>query len=114
MPGQSARNETQLVSAITGSITGRWPNAWCLKVHGGGFQRAGVPDLLVCVDGHLFGLEVKHQKPGESEEAMLRRVTMLQRRELRDLANAGAVSAVVWSVEQALEIIEERVGHRPQ
>lgn len=114
MPGQSARNETQLVAAITGSIAGRWPNAWSLKVHGGGFQRAGVPDLLVCVEGQLIALEVKHQKPGESEAAMLRRVSALQRRELRKLEEAGAVSAVVWTVEQALEIIEERVGPGPQ
>lgn len=110
MPGQSAKNETQLVKAIEGRIRGQWPDAWLLKVHGGGYQRVGVPDLLVCVEGLFIAMEVKHQKPGESVERLQGRVTVSQRKELRDLEKAGAACSVVWSVDQAVDLIWWAIG----
>lgn len=32
---------------------------WVLKTWGGGFQRSGIPDLLVCCNGHFLGIELK-------------------------------------------------------
>lgn len=34
-------------------------NVWFFKVHGGQFQNAGVPDLIVCLNGLFFGFEIK-------------------------------------------------------
>lgn len=34
-------------------------NAWHLKTFSSGVQRAGVPDLLCCVNGYFVGIEVK-------------------------------------------------------
>ncbi|MNW40408.1 VRR-NUC domain protein [compost metagenome] len=30
-----------------------------VKVWGGGFQRAGIPDILACVNGHFVAIELK-------------------------------------------------------
>lgn len=103
----TARNETQLTRQIERAISKRFPNAWQLKVHGGGYQRGGIPDLLVVINGYLVGLEVKHQKPGESEERLLKRVRTLQHVEIAALRRAGAVAEVVWNVEQAMAILEQ-------
>lgn len=96
------RNETQLTARIVAAIEREYPSAWVLKVHGNGYQRVGIPDLLVCVAGRLVGLEVKHQKPGESVEHLLGRVRAVQAAEIDKLRRAGATAAVVWTVEQAL------------
>lgn len=100
------RNEKQLTNAIVRAVEERYPDAWILKVHGGGYQRTGVPDLLICVDGQLTALEVKHRKPGETEEHARGRASALQRAEIRRLRKAGAVADVVLSVEEALEALE--------
>lgn len=35
---------------------------WVFKVHGDGFQRAGVPDLIVCTpSGKFMGIELKRE-----------------------------------------------------
>ena len=40
---------------------------WTLKTWGGGLQRSGIPDLLVCCNGFFVGVEVKAPtgKPSE-------------------------------------------------
>ena len=40
---------------------------WTLKTWGGGLQRSGIPDLLVCCHGHFVGVELKapNGKPSE-------------------------------------------------
>ena len=33
---------------------------WCLKYWaGGGFTKSGIPDLLICCNGHFIGAEIK-------------------------------------------------------
>lgn len=95
------------MKAIERAIRKEYPAAWILKVHGGGYQNAGVPDLLVVVQGYLTALEVKFQRPGTSLAATLRRVTPRQQYELDALANAGAKSAVVTTVEDALAALAQ-------
>lgn len=34
-------------------------NCWFLKTWSNGVQRVGVPDLLVCCNGHFLGIELK-------------------------------------------------------
>lgn len=33
--------------------------AYCFKVHGSIYMRAGIPDIIVCHKGHFIGIEVK-------------------------------------------------------
>ena len=37
-------------------------NVYHYKVHGNGFQRSGIPDIIACINGKFLGLEIK--KPG--------------------------------------------------
>ena len=71
----------------------RGEKVWWLKVHGSHFQRAGIPDLLVCYRGRFLAFELKHPTDGSGP-------TELQKRELLSLERAGAVAAVVRSVEE--------------
>ncbi len=34
-------------------------NIWCLKTWGNAIQRAGVPDLITCINGYFVGIELK-------------------------------------------------------
>lgn len=35
------------------------PYGWFFKVWGGGFQQSGIPDLLMCLQGVFFAIELK-------------------------------------------------------
>lgn len=36
-------------------------NIYYIKVWGGGFQRAGIPDLIVCLKGKFIAIELKNE-----------------------------------------------------
>ena len=59
--------------------------AWYVKTWGGGYQRSGIPDLIICWKGHFIGLELKSEigKPSE-----------LQKYELDQIRKAGGVSII--------------------
>jgi hypothetical protein len=69
-----------------------------VKTHGSVYS-AGQPDLLGCYQGRTLALEVK--RPGG-------RPTKLQLATLEKWRNAGAIAAVVRSVEDVRELLEER------
>ena len=102
--------ETRLVNRIRAAILERHPGSWVVKVAGGPYQTAGIPDLLVCVQGRLLGIEVKAPRKGESMQALLRRVTPRQRATIRALTAAGAVAGVAHDVESALALVERSVS----
>lgn len=101
-----ATSEAKLVTAIVKALAKQYPWAWIFKVVGSPFQMTGVPDLLVCVEGHLFGFEVKFQRPGESQKHALDRATPGQRVQISRLRNAGATADVITSVQEAVATIE--------
>ena len=43
------------------------PECWYVKIWAGGFQKAGIPDLLICYKGHFIAVELKNEvgKPSE-------------------------------------------------
>lgn len=101
------RNETQLVKRIMDEVKREYPEVWMLKTHGNGYQRIGIPDLLLSIKGRMVAVEVKHQKPGESTAAMQQRVSPRQQVELDALHSSGALAFVAWSVDQVLEKLSE-------
>lgn len=109
--------EANVVEAIRKAIVKAHPWAWVLKTHGGPYQVPGIPDLLVVVDGLMFGFEVKHQRPGESAEHVRGRATTQQLRQIALLRAAGATAAVVLGADECLALIDEaarsRVATRP-
>jgi hypothetical protein len=90
-----------LESTITKSIqrlakTRGW---WCMKVAGGAFQRAGIPDLLLIKSGRAVFLEVK--QPGKKP-------TPLQTQVMNEISQVGgACTACVTSRDEAEEILSQ-------
>lgn len=101
-----ATKESTLVSAIRRAVLARWPGSTAWKIHGGPHQVIGIPDLVCCVGGRMVGIEVKLQRPGESEEHARGRVTHHQRAQLDAINAAGGLGIVALSVEEALELTE--------
>lgn len=62
------------------------PNCWYVKVWGGGFQRAGIPDLLVCYKGYFIGIELKNEV-GQATEIQKYNITSIQ--------NAGGYAIIL-------------------
>ena len=90
-----------LETSITKSIQKRAKSRgwWVMKIAGGPFQRAGVPDLLLIKSGKAVFLEVK--QPGKKP-------TPLQVQVMREIEGVGgAVTAVVTSVKEAESILSE-------
>jgi len=109
-----ATNEKGVVDAIRAAIMREHPENWTFKVVGSPLQMAGVPDLLVCIDGLLLGIEVKFQRPGESLAHAVGRATPQQLVQIHRLRRAGAVADVVTAPEQALALIRARLERREQ
>lgn len=105
----AATNETGLVGQIVRAVKKRYPNAWVFKVHGGPMQMAGVPDLLMIVEGIAIGAEVKFKRPGESEAHARSRATPGQLVQIQKIKAAGGTASVVISVDETLELIETAV-----
>lgn len=104
--------EAQLVTKIKKAITTRYPEAWIIKQHGSAFSTAGVPDLLVIIDGAAVMLEVKAAKPMESANSVMSRVTPLQMETITKIRKAGGVAEVVWDVDQALDVLNSLIPRK--
>lgn len=49
---------------------------WYTKIWGGGFQKSGIPDILACVNGIMFAVEVKasNGRPSELQKLNISRI----------------------------------------
>ena len=90
--------ETALQNRIRDAITKRWPDTYIIKVHGNPYQMAGVPDLLMCVQGKFIGIEVK--MPGNAP-------TALQYVHMERIKTAGGGAAWVNNVEDAVIFVRQ-------
>jgi len=90
-------NERAIVKAILAYLNGL-PGCLARKRWGGGMGVAGDPDIDACIRGRSVQLEVK--RPGE-------RPTPLQVKRLREWRKAGALVAVVSSVEEVKSLLTE-------
>lgn len=91
--------ESTLVTNIVRELKKRYGDAVCVeKRHGTPYGKIGQPDLSICIDGRRVELEAKvgRNKP-----------TAMQWERLAEWARAGAVVGVVYSVEDALRIVEQ-------
>lgn len=101
----ATKPETTLVNHMKAAILDSYPEAWVFKVFGNPYQTVGVPDLLVCVEGHLIAIEAKAQRQGESELHARSRVTATQTAQLEALRRAGATAGVALAVNEALYLV---------
>ena len=70
---------------------------WTMKIHGGPYQVAGIPDILAIKDGRAFWYEVK--RPGG-------KVSSLQLRRINELRQAGCVAEVVSTLAEVVISLE--------
>lgn len=88
--------EKDIVNAIKRAVQER--GAWVIKTHGSP-HLAGVPDLLLCYRGYFVAMEVKRPETRGT-------VTMRQRVFLNQIAEAGGLSGVVVSVDEAMILLD--------
>ena len=70
---------------------------WYFKVHGGAYQMAGIPDLLIVKKGTLYAVGLKSLKG---------KPTKLQLFHLKLLQKVGSVTAVIDNYEDFIALIE--------
>ena len=74
-------------------------NHWYFKVHGGPFQKTGVPDIIACVKGKFVAIEVKRSDGGIVSE--------LQKAQIQKIKENGGVVGVARSLAEFLQILKE-------
>ncbi len=78
----------------------RAQGAWVIKIHGGWFQRAGIPDLIGVIRGRFFAIEAK--RPGKEP-------TRLQAYVMSQIRKAGGIAFKAESVEQVKEVLNREI-----
>jgi Holliday junction resolvase len=96
----AAKGETRVVKKIKEGLQKLYPNCFFFKVHGSGYQKSGIPDLIGCINGLFIGIEVKDSK-NKSYGA-----TELQLHIIELIEGAGGIAGVATSLEEAKELIE--------
>jgi len=73
------------------------PGCFCWKTHGGAYGTAGIPDIIVCLDGRFLAFEVKTPSG---------KLTTLQESTLRKINAAKGIACKVTSLQEVKKIIE--------
>lgn len=98
----SKKPETRLQQKIQKALREE-VGGWWTKIHGGPFQAAGIPDLIGCVEGLFFGLEVK--RPLDTKGA-----SEIQIRTMKKIRVDGkGVACIVQSPEEAILVVRSAV-----
>lgn len=71
---------------------------WYFKVWGGGYQTAGIPDIIACYKGKFIGIEVKNE---------IGKISPLQEVNLKMIKNNGGIGIVARKVEDVKKIIDK-------
>lgn len=80
----------------------KYPEAFIVKIAQGAYSQGGLPDILVILDGHYFGFEVKRPLIGK--------VSKLQEVVIAQIRTAGGTAEVVSWTEEAIQVIERWRG----
>jgi len=88
-------NETALVQSIKKYLA-TLPECFFWKEHGGQYDTAGIPDIIVCYKGRFYGLEAK---VGRNQPTKLQAATIEQ------IRRAGGTASVVRSVDDVKAVM---------
>lgn len=79
--------EAQLLNKVESFLKSLYPDTWYIKYWGGGkFTKAGIPDLLCCINGRFLAVELKTEKG---------KVSVLQKWNIQQIKDAGGVAIVL-------------------
>ena len=96
-----AQRESRLSRDIRRAIEGEYGHeVFIFKVWGSGHMMVGLPDLVGCLRGKFFGLEVKHPETRGSTSASQEFVGVR-------IAAAGGLWRVVTSPREALSVLAD-------
>jgi hypothetical protein len=73
----------------------------CFKVRGGETMMVGLPDIIVCAEGHFIGLETKNPEDRNKMDAHVARQHLVHER----IIEAGGHAQVVTSAQEALKVV---------
>lgn len=93
--------ESNLVNKVEKYIkTTYGRNAWFLKVAGSAAQRKGVPDILICLNGRLIGIETKREdgtgRPSENQKI-----------ECKKIMEAGGYAIISDNLEEIKNLLDK-------
>ena len=75
-------------------------NIWYYKIWGGGlYTKAGVPDIIACVNGRFVAIEVKSETG---------KVTALQNKNIEDIIKSGGIAIITRPSE--FEDLKKMIG----
>jgi hypothetical protein len=98
-----AQPESKLSRKIQQALRDEWGlELFVFKVWGSEFQLVGLPDLVGCVRGYFFGLEVK--QPSQRRNSSARQKYVLGLIEV-----AGGIAGVVCSTTEAVDLIRRSI-----
>jgi hypothetical protein len=95
-----AKAETRIVHKILEALRGSFPGCYLRKVHGNPYQHVGIPDIIGCIDGYFFGLEVKTESGKTSK---------IQELEGLEIKKSGGCFSVVTNPEEAVRFVRGRL-----
>lgn len=81
------QNENKVKDSVQAYLTSL--GAYHFKVHGSIYMRAGIPDIVCCLNGRFIGIELKDEGNSASE---------LQLAHGRKIAKAGGIFIVAYNV----------------
>lgn len=101
-------NEHALTKKVTAWLATQ-PDVWWLKVHGGSpYQRAGVPDLILCVRGLFAAVELKapdnpSAEPSPTQRAQLKAIRRAGGATIDDARSLDEVKSLVESLRRVAD-----------
>ena len=86
----------------------KWLNqqhgVWAIKIHAGGYQGRGVPDIIGVWHGRMLALEVKRPDGGI--------ISNIQKHRVAKILATGAIAGVVTSVSDTKALITKHTDER--
>ena len=90
------QNETKVQKQIQSYL--KSIGAYEFQVHGELYMKAGIPDIICCLNGRFIGIEVKDGNNVPSE---------LQLAHGRQIVKAGGIFGVCYNVEDVKKLLED-------
>lgn len=75
-------------------------NIYHFKVHGNGFMRSGIPDLICCINGRFVAIEIK-RPDGKGK------VSKLQEIEIYRIKKSDGIAVIMNNYDQFVKFIGE-------
>ncbi len=90
--------ETKFQGTVQKWLKYTFPGCFVMKIHGNQFQKTGVPDIHVTIDGLSIWIETKVGKNKPSG---------VQKSVIKELHQAGAVAGVCWTLQDVIDLLKD-------